>query len=313
MPEIRRDFLTGTYVTIADERSLRPIFFETRNLPQETDADSCPFCPKNAHMTPSVVYSKNAVRVFPNKYPAFTEDSASGYGFHEVIVDTEEHALRFADFKPVDVYETLLAARSRCTFFSRNPRVKYVQVMKNEGAAAGASIEHSHWQIFALSFLPEMQWKIQSNFADYREKMGKCFLCDRYESGHLFAIAENEKFIAHCPWASAYTHMVDIMPKKHTSDLCAFSDDDLRHLAALIKKCVKALNTLKPGLSYNICLQNAPAGDCDERLKNGHFFVQIIPRVGNVAGFEFSTGCYINSVPPEKAKEELSRLIDNKN
>jgi UDPglucose--hexose-1-phosphate uridylyltransferase len=39
-----------------------------------------------------------------------------------------------------------------------------------------------------------------------------------------------------------------------------------------------------------------------------HFNIRIQPAVSKIAGFERSTGIYINSVPPEQAAAELSEL-----
>ena len=82
-PEFRRDPVTGRWVVIAPERSLRPIALEGSEARHRHDGDHrpCPFCPGQEHDTPHEVLAIRApgtlpdgpgwrLRVVPNKYPA---------------------------------------------------------------------------------------------------------------------------------------------------------------------------------------------------------------------------------------------------
>lgn len=308
MPELRRDYLTDNFVSIAEERGGRPFFYKHENV--DLSHEGCPFCPENSFMTPKETYiSPDArVRVVPNKYPAFSEREGE-YGFHEVIIDTPDHAQKLKDFSLYDMRNVLLAIRERMECFYRNGQIKYVQIIKNDGRNAGASIAHSHWQLFALDFLPNIQEKIQANFFKYRRSIYSCFLCDLIKGTGLLRIYENELFLAYSPYASIYTHMVQIIPKRHISDFRHFDENYISALAEILKKIVTAIEIVNPGVSYNLCFQNIPYNMHGEKYKAGHFFIQVIPRIGNLAGFEFSTGCFINSVKPEKSCESLKNAI----
>lgn len=308
MPELRKDFLTDALVAIAEERGDRPHFYKHENI--DLSGDNCPFCPENNNMTPKETYiSKDGrVRVVPNKYPAFSIKSGE-YGFHEVIIDTPEHDEKFKDFSINDIFTVFYAIRERLDTYFTNKRIKYVQIIKNDGRNAGASIFHSHWQLFALDFLPNIQKKIHSNLNKYSKTLSTCFLCDIKKSEGLLKICENELFMAYSPYASMYTHMVQIIPNNHVRDFKDFDDKHLLALAEILKKILNALEILNPGLSYNICFQNTPYNMKEEKYKSGHFFIQVIPRIGNLAGFEFSTGCYISMVKPENSCESLKKII----
>jgi UDPglucose--hexose-1-phosphate uridylyltransferase len=51
---------------------------------------------------------------------------------------------------------------------------------------------------------------------------------------------------------------------------------------------------------YNLVVHTAPPGSGPY-----HWYVEIMPRLSVVAGFEQATGLLVNSVPPERAAAEL--------
>jgi UDPglucose--hexose-1-phosphate uridylyltransferase len=54
---------------------------------------------------------------------------------------------------------------------------------------------------------------------------------------------------------------------------------------------------------YNFVLHNAPLRSPD--LGHYHWHLEIIPRTGQVAGFEWGSGFFINPTPPEEAASFL--------
>jgi len=58
---------------------------------------------------------------------------------------------------------------------------------------------------------------------------------------------------------------------------------------------------------YNYIIHTAPYD-----AKVGHFYhwhIEIIPRLSQVAGFEWGSGFYINTVPPEDAARYLREVV----
>lgn len=298
MPYLRKDYLTEQWVTIAQERANRPMI-------HASEESECPFCTGNSHLTPPpiLVSSDGLIRVVPNKYPAFSMEIGDAKGYHEVLIDTPVHYELFHDFSVSHVRLVLEALQARSRSLSRLPSIRHVQIFKNNGVGAGASIAHSHWQIIALEMVPSLQQTIQKNFRSYEERHGKCYLCEIMKRVSAYLITENESFIAHTPESGLYTFGVDITAKRHVAHFEDLSKEELSLLAEIMERVLQMLCRAKPGLAYNICFQSRPR--LEESEKVGHFFIQIIPRLGNLAGFEFSTGCYINSVTPEVAAEIL--------
>ena len=159
--EIRKDFL-GRRVVLTSARGSRP----HDNAPPERkmksgDPSKCFFCPGNEHLTPPEIdrierAGKWEIRCFPNKFPAFSSESRKAYGRHEVIVETDRHELQLWDLPQGEVKDILKTYAMRIELLHQMPGVQYVSVFKNSGKEAGTSIQHSHSQIIATSFLPKL-------------------------------------------------------------------------------------------------------------------------------------------------------------
>ncbi|MGQ9721561.1 MAG: galactose-1-phosphate uridylyltransferase [Candidatus Jordarchaeum sp.] len=168
MSEIRRDYLVDRWVIVATERRKRPSDFKV-DRGQRDEAEKCPFCPGNEHMTPpaTLLYvTKNGevitdrdrddlrrkewiLRVIRNLYPALSPSDKfeefneglrvwrNGAGDHEVIIETPEHDthIQVSDEKQVNL--VFRAYLDRFNALKESPFVKYISVLRNYGKAAG--------------------------------------------------------------------------------------------------------------------------------------------------------------------------------
>ena len=176
MPELRRDPIVGRWVIISTERSGRPQDVHMPSAPIPSAA-LCPFCPGQERLTPREIlaYRPHAsepdgpnwtVRVIPNKFPALhvegdmgreglgLYDRMNGIGAHEVIIETPTHKENLADLPTKRVEDVLWAYRDRILDLKKDVRLRYILIFKNHGAAAGATLEHSHSQLIALPVVP---------------------------------------------------------------------------------------------------------------------------------------------------------------
>ena len=81
-------------------------------------------------------------------------DRMNGIGAHEVIIETPDHALTLADLPPKHLEDILWAYRDRMVDLKRDFRFRFILIFKNHGAAAGATLEHTHSQLIALPIVP---------------------------------------------------------------------------------------------------------------------------------------------------------------
>lgn len=298
---MKKCFLTGEFVFYATDRAKRPHSFKRQSV-SETPREYCPFCPENEAHVPAVLYrsENNRIRIIKNKYPFIAENDRC-FGVHDVLIDTPKHDERLSQFSDDAVNELMQAIKLRFNQLFSDDRSAYVQVFKNQGIDAGASQSHSHWQITSLCVIPVKMEHILGVLKNYYYERGACYFCNMDFGDRI--VEENDDFITYIPSDCKFAYGMDILPKKHISSVGQMTDEELKNLGIILRNAVKRLVTVSPGVSYNICFYSAPKGY--EYDKYFHFYATIIPRIGHMAGFEFSTGCYINSVLPEDAARTL--------
>jgi UDPglucose--hexose-1-phosphate uridylyltransferase len=318
---------------------------------------------RSAGLSPNGSLSDTAdwlVRVFPNKYPAVRRDdtqfpdilsfqhylngtisgnmqlpqAAEGVGHHEVIVETPRHILSVSEMSKTETENMFRIYGERLNSLRKENRWAFVQIFKNVGAAAGASIPHSHSQLIAMPFVPYSFLQMMKNAADYRDKTQRCYWCSMLESELRYQkrlIEETEHFIAMCPFASRFAGEVKIYPKEHQPHFADILTDSttpdssgqvLSDLAVLVKRTVQRLEKVTSQmngtaahskLAYNFVLQTSPFAVPAEYDNSGeqelfHWSLSILPSLARAAGFEWGTGLHINPVSPETAAAQLKSI-----
>ena len=339
--ELRKDYLLDRWVVIATERSRRPTDFAKKKR-EKAKAGVCPLCPGNEHMTPPavLVYLKSGrkirkakdengfrhknwvIRCVPNLYPAFTPpkqktskkgtakhgDLAAAVGHHEVLVESPRHNEHPADAKIQQLTYVINAYRDRLKELASKPYVKYVSIFRNHGLEAGASLSHAHSQIIATPFVPSLVQKELKASRKFWKQNKKCVFCNIIENEKKGPrlILENSNFVAFTPWASVNPMEFWIFPKKHETSLLDMPQNKVETLAQTLKTCLRALKKLVNDPPYNYGFHMAIG---KEARKYYHWHLEVYPKLAIWAGFEKSTGMYINTVTPETAAESLRETI----
>ncbi len=275
---VRRHLITGDPVVFAPERAGRPHAF----IDDERE-ELCPFCPGNESQTPPEILrvgepSRWSVRVFPNKYPAVEG--------HEVIVESPDHDASFDSIADAAAVVRVYVGRYRA--LSSRPGVKYTALFKNHGRFGGASIPHVHSQIAALPFVPPRVEREGDAFA----RAPDCPLCAAIGAHRRdgLVIREGASFVWLAPSTPTFAYQQWIVPKQHQNEMAAFGEDEQRDLTVLLQASAAAMRAISP--SHNWLFLNFPGEP------SAHAYVDLFPRVTNVAGFELETGTYIDVVDP---------------
>ena len=122
-------------------------------------------------------------------------------------------------------------------------------IFKNEGAAAGASLEHVHSQLIATSFIPP---RVEAELAagqKHFEKTGNnawAEMLDREVADGSRIVATTDRFILHCPFASRLSGQMELSPRVSATGFESTSDNDLKPLAKLLKTALQSLNNVFP-------------------------------------------------------------------
>lgn len=329
-PEMRQDPILGSWVIVATERARRPISRE-RATKEEATA-SCPFCQGHEGETPPEVWAyrepnttANApgwqVRAIPNKYPALCLDAGTsrhdepyteipGVGAHEIIVECPQHVISIGSLSETNIGEVLKAYRTRLCHFRQNPLLAYGMIFKNVGAAAGASLEHSHSQLLAMPVVPTtIAAELDCSLRRLNEQ-GQCVYCRMIEQELALKermLIETPSFVAFLPYAGRFPFETWILPRRHGSHFEKIDDSEGRELARVLKRTLVTLEAALDRPPYNYLVHTAPFRI--PPLAHYHWHIEILPRLTEIAGFELGTGCYINPVPPEEAARFLRRAM----
>lgn len=329
MPELRQDPVTGSWVVIATERAKRPSDFK-RPAEQRKGTESCPFCYGHEALTPPEIMAYRqgsgrdepgwTVRVVPNKFPALAIEERPagielggdfyhlqpGYGAHEVIVESPEHEADLATHSLEQLRAILRALRDRFSDLRGDKNLRYIQIFKNHGATAGASLEHPHFQLIATPVIPSAVAEELEGSYNYYERNGECVYCNLIQREFLDGerlVDSNREFVAFCPYSSRSPFETWILPREHHSDFDALSDAQVDALASLLKDTFTRFLDSLDNPPFNLILHTAPTDL--EATEYYHWHLELLPRLTIFAGFELGTGIYINPTPPETAAQFL--------
>lgn len=328
MSEFRKDPVTGRWVIITTERQKRPSDFRFEPTSPKPVL-FCPFCAGSEDKTPPEVlaYRHNGgppnspgwdVRVVPNRVPALQVeggvnrrgdgifDRMNGIGAHEVIIETPDHMQTLANMSEAAIEKVLWAFHDRVADLKQDRRLRCILVFKNHGAAAGASLDHSHSQLMALPLVPHHVREEVDGARQHYQYKERCVFCDivhqelRAEERIVSEVAE---FVALSPYAPRFPFETWVLPRHHR----AFFEEAPRHefggLARIIKDVLQRMNKALLTPPYNLIVHSSPfyepTGDYY------HWHVEIVPALTNAVGFERGGGFHLNPVAPEEAAKVL--------
>ncbi|MCG2701089.1 galactose-1-phosphate uridylyltransferase [Candidatus Parcubacteria bacterium] len=295
--EIRKAYLLNKYVIITPGRLKRPRDIKEQTIIERTRP--CPFCVENIDKKNIVdkINSGNNWQVLSikNIFPAVTLDNEKAYGSQEVIIESPDHNKELADLSEQEIRQVLEMYSRRTQDIAKNKKIDYILCFKNQGSKAGASIIHSHSQIFATEILPPEIHEEMGLAQNYKIKHGVCPYCDiiKKEMKSKRKIFEDKNIAAFTPYASEYHYEAWIFPKRHIDNITLLNEEEAKSFAKALKKILTKLKNLD--LSFNYFLHNAVSN------KDQHLYLKIQPRDSVWAGVELGSGLVINSIPPEEA------------
>lgn len=327
MPEWRKDTVTGRWVIVSTDRGKRPSDFG--NVSKTRDGGFCPLCEGNESHTPSEVLAFRSqgsrkdgpgwwVRVIPNKFPVLRQDiglkrrgegmydKISGFGYHEVIVETPNHDKVFSNMTTGEIEEVLWAYHNRITNLEHDERVKYVHIVKNHGRQVGGILEHSHSQLAGLPIVPKrIKEEIYGAqyYYDYKERCAYCDMIDAEEKDIKRLISMNDEAVAFCPFASRVPFECWILPRKHFSSFEQVEKNDMKGLAGMIGEVLSRLYRVLDDPPFNMVLHTLPTNQ--SRTESYHFHFEIFPRLVHQTEWTLGADISVNPTPPEDAARYL--------
>lgn len=217
----------------------------------------------------------------PNLYPAFEQQ--------EVVVSTPRHVHSLAELESDEIRAVAEAWRARAEA-ARSEGFGYLHALLNEGALAGSSLPHAHTQLVWLREVPRL-------VAEERTTSGDCGVCDLVGSDR-YLLGEREDVVCLVHPAGRQPYELLIAPRAHVPG--GFSAPSLAAALELLADSIRRLRVLEGPLPLNAWLHTAPLAGGD-----GHWHLEVVPRLAVLAGIELGAGINVNPMPPEDAVAAL--------
>lgn len=342
MPELRYDPTFGEWTIVSAERAARrrefPQSAPVRESPEHDPA--CPFCPGNEAQTPPETLSLPGahgwqVRVVPNKYPllaaadrraassrlvaaeraaraspaAWLTPQAAG-GVHEVAIVSPSHRRWLPDLGAAEATALIGVLRARYRALAATRGVRYVLIFENHGPAAGASLAHPHVQIVGLPLVPPAVRRRRARAQGYARRTGRSLWADmlaaELRAGERI-VAADERFVLWTPFAAHVPFELWLAPRQPRASFGDLADELVQPFALALRAALAALVRALGPIDLNYVFHSAPVGAAAEAGMS--WFVQILPRLTALAGFELGGGIAVTTVPPEDAAAQLRATI----
>jgi UDPglucose--hexose-1-phosphate uridylyltransferase len=219
-------------------------------------------------------------------------------GAHEVIVNAPASVSSLVDLPAAKVALAMDVWRSR---MREHDESAYVQLIVNERQEAGASLPHTHAQLYALDFVPASVARERERFGAYATRtLGHNLLADLVaEEVRLRerVVAIDEEAVLLAPYASRLPFQLMLAPRRPRA---RFDSDGPLGAALLYEGLGRLARHLGSSPPLNLWVRNAPAG-----AEHFCWRIDITPRLTHLAGLELSTGLTLNVVAPEEAARLL--------
>ena len=323
MPELRIDPLTGQRAIVAGERAGRPGGELSATPAPAIDPESDPFAEGHEDRTPPELCAIRpdggepntpgwTIRVVPNLYPALNDDSPApprdanpdlfwagpACGAHEVLINSPEPVVSLSE---LEVEQVAVAAEVWRARMRSHADASYVHLIVNERREAGASLPHTHAQLYALDFVPAAIARERERFGEYATRtMGGNLLADLVQEEvrrreRIVAIDADTVLMA--AYAGRVPFQLMIAPR---TPRARFEDDGPTGAAMLhgaLRRLARRLGSSPP---LNLWIRTAPRG-----AEHFSWRIDILPRLTHLAGLELGAGVNLNIVAPERAAAEL--------
>lgn len=336
MPELRRDPIIGRWVIIATERAKRPTDFKCSI--ESPQLKGCHFCEgREGQIPPEIVAIRKEgtkpnepgweARIVPDvsgfldskgdldRHGKGLYDLMNGIGTHEILIMCPEHTANLHSIDDGRVAKSVELLTERIKQIRDDKRLKYVLVFANHGRAAGGSnLGHLHLQLIATPVTPKRVKEELIGARRYYDYKDRCVICDMIKQeikDDLRVICKVDGFIAVMPFCSRFPFEIWILPLDHMCDFDQINHSHMVNLGKIYKEIFTRMNKVLGNFPFNAILHTAPFR---RRQKRGywstieddyHWHIEIMPRLTQVAGFEWGSGFYINPMAPEDACKAL--------
>jgi UDPglucose--hexose-1-phosphate uridylyltransferase len=230
------------------------------------ELEECPFCAGREDRTPPHTLVLPSEGAWQVRVVPNLYPALDG---QEVVVHVPRHARSLGELSDE---EAILVAEAWQRRRAAEP-AGYLHAFVNEGRDAGSSLPHTHSQ---LAWLPGPPPETR----------------DAVDRPQWSVVDEREGVMVACPYVSRVPYECVIAPSSPRTG--AFTDDLLGPAVALLADAVRRLHSVVGLSPLNAWLHDGV-----------DWHLELVPRLGVLAGLELGAGVYLNAVPPDEAATRL--------
>lgn len=332
-PHRRLNPLTGRYVLVSPQRSLRPwqgqLEAVSTNAERVRHDPTCYLCAGNSRVNGEINPPYDGTFVFTNDFAAVLSESpdppasqhpllrAEGVrGTSRVVCFSPDHSRTLPELSPTEVEAVIRTWQAQCADLGAH--YAWVQVFENKGATMGCSNPHPHGQIWATNVLPSEPAEEDKRQRDYYREHGRALLLDYVNlektSGKRIVI-ETVHWLAVVPFWAQWPFETLLLPKASVPRLTELSSAQVSDLAVALKGLTSRYDNLfRCSFPYSMGWHGAPFGGVDAAhwQLHAHFYPPLL-RSATVrkfmVGYEMLAEVQ-RDLTPEQAASALRAVSD---
>ncbi|WP_156761422.1 galactose-1-phosphate uridylyltransferase [Microbacterium karelineae] len=328
---MRRDILTGEWITIAANRQNRAML-----PPAELD----PLAPQS-ETNPSEVPALYDVAVFENRSPSLgpalaraTGDVPAGddapqgladlqapglgrtrtaIGRCEVVCFSPERTGSFGTQSVTRARTVIEAWADRTAALSALPGVQQVFPFENRGEQIGVTLHHPHGQIYSYPYVTP---RTQSLLRQIEREGADLFarIID-FELAGPRVVLESEHWVAYVPFAARWPVEIHLVPRRHAADFTELTSAERDELARVYLRVLRGVDALyDTPTPYIAAWHQAPVAVGRDSVRM-HLQLTSPRRAADklkfLAGSEAAMGAWTAEIPPETGAARLREAIAN--
>jgi UDPglucose--hexose-1-phosphate uridylyltransferase len=312
-PQLRRDPLTGDWISVATARQGRA------HLPPAEFDPLAPQTPTN----PSEIPDDYEVAVFENRSPSFgpevggarptdgIEQTRDAFGRCEVVCFSPDRTGSFATQTEGRARTIIDAWAQRTEELGATDGVEQVFVFENRGVDIGVTLHHPHGQIYAYPYVTprtrQLLYQVRAHGGDLQGEV-----LARELAGERL-VAETERWAAYVPFAARWPIELHVQPKRRVPDLAATDDAERDELAGLSLRLLRAVDALyATETPYIAAWHQAPVREGRGEVRLTWQITsprRAADRLKYLAGSEAAMGAWVGDVVPEAGAERLREAL----
>ncbi len=302
-PHRRFNPLSGEWVLVSPQRTLRPWLGELEPPPQSSTVahdPSCYLCPANQRMNSERNPDYRGTFVFDNDFPALVqamdeenqspeEPSDSIFrsepvsGRCRVVCYSHRHDRTMARLSVEEIRSVVNVWAEESSQLGRSH--SWVQVFENRGEAMGASNPHPHGQIWATSSVPSLVAREAVQQAAHLNRTGRNLLVqyrDHEMELGVRVVTSNESWMVCVPYWATWPFEVLVLPLSAARRMDDLDQAQQDGLAAIMKDLlVRYDNLFETSFPYSMGWHGAPYPASGNQnvsawLLHGHFFPPLL-------------------------------------